>query len=59
VLLVDAGVRNDHVTGAIARSGIGVTAFLMFFFAGFAALAALAFWRYVRRYRAVEHYRVA
>jgi POT family proton-dependent oligopeptide transporter len=59
VLLVDAGVRNDHVTAGIARTGVSVTAFLMFFFAGFAALAALAFWRYVRRYQTVEHYRAA
>ena len=29
----------------------------MFFFAGFAFLATLAFWLYARRYRVVDHYR--
>ena len=57
VLLVDAAIRNKSVLGAIGSSGIGVTAFLMFFFAAFAGLATLAFWIYVRRYRYVEHYR--
>ena len=58
VLLADAGVRNDTVTGWIAATGFGETAFLMFFFAGFAALAALVFALYARRYPMQDFYRV-
>ncbi|TBR38927.1 MULTISPECIES: oligopeptide:H+ symporter [Dyella] len=57
VLLANFAVRNDAVTGHIARSGMSVTAFQMFFFAGFALLAALAFGLYARRYREVDNYR--
>ncbi|EIM02077.1 MFS transporter [Rhodanobacter thiooxydans] len=59
VLLANAAVRNEAVTGSIARSGLSVTAFQMFFFAAFALLAALAFGLYARRYREVDHYRAA
>lgn len=58
VLLADAGVRNDIVTGWIATTGFGETAFLMFFFAAFAALAALVFALYARRYPMQDFYRV-
>lgn len=57
VLLVNAGVRNEAVIHRIEQSGIGVTSFLMFFFAAFAFLAALAFALYAMRYRTVDHYR--
>src|SRR6185312_5902641 len=50
VLLADAGIRNGTVTTWIASAGFCETAFLMFFFAGFAALAAAAFALYARRY---------
>lgn len=59
VLLANAAVRNDGVLGAIAQTGLSEAAFLMFFFAGFAFLAALAFGFYARRYREVDHYRSA
>ena len=59
VLLVNGSVRNPAVESAIASTGIGVTAFQMFFFAGFAFLAAIAFGLYARRYRMVDHYRAA
>lgn len=59
VLLANAAVRNDGVLGAIAGTGLSQTAFLMFFFAGFAFVAALAFGVYARRYREVDHYRAA
>jgi POT family proton-dependent oligopeptide transporter len=59
VLLVDAGVRNARVTSAIEDAGASVMAFQMFFFAGFAFLAALAFRRYVRRYQLLDNYRAA
>jgi POT family proton-dependent oligopeptide transporter len=59
VLLVNTAVRNDGVTRTIERSGIGVMSFQMFFFAGFAFLAALAFGIYAARYRLADHYRKA
>lgn len=59
VLLSNAAVRNDIVTGHIADTGLSEAAFLMFFFAAFAFLAALAFGLYARRYRAVDNYRAA
>jgi POT family proton-dependent oligopeptide transporter len=59
VLLANAAVRNDTVTGSIASSGLSITAFQMFFFAAFALLAALAFGLYARRYREVDNYRPA
>ncbi len=59
VLLTNAGVRNDTVTGWIAVSGISENAFLMFFFAAFAFVAAAAFALYARRYPMQDNYRVA
>lgn len=57
VLLVNAGVRDDAVTRAIARTGVSETAFLMFFFAGFALVIALGFWAFARRFQVRDHYR--
>lgn len=59
VLLANAGVRNDAVLAGIAGTGIGATAFQMFFFAAFAAMAALVFGLYARRYREMDYYRPA
>ncbi|MET0934579.1 MAG: oligopeptide:H+ symporter [Luteibacter sp.] len=59
VLLANAGVRHGSVLEAIAGTGMGATAFQMFFFAAFAAVAALAFGLYARRYREVDYYRAA
>jgi POT family proton-dependent oligopeptide transporter len=59
VLLVNAVVRNDAVTQAIARSGLGVVSLQMFFFAAFAFVAALAFGLCASRYPLVDHYRKA
>jgi POT family proton-dependent oligopeptide transporter len=59
VLLSNAAVRNDSVTARIAGTGLSEAAFLMFFFAGFAFVAALAFGLYARRYRMVDNYRAA
>jgi POT family proton-dependent oligopeptide transporter len=58
VLLANASIKRPAVTSWIADIGMGTTAFYMFFFAGFALLAALAFGLYARRYREVDHYRV-
>jgi POT family proton-dependent oligopeptide transporter len=57
VLLTNAAVRNDAVTARIATTGLSENAFLMFFFAGFAFLAAAAFAAYARRYPMQDHYR--
>lgn len=59
VLLSNAAVRNDAVTHKIASTGLSEAAFLMFFFAGFAFVAALAFGWYAKRYRMVDNYRSA
>lgn len=59
VLLTNAGVRNDGFKSVIAGSGLSEPAFLMFFFAGFAFLAALAFGLYARRYPMQDNYRIA
>ncbi|MGH8031838.1 MAG: MFS transporter, partial [Luteimonas sp.] len=57
VLLTNAAVRNAAVTARIATTGISENAFLMFFFAGFAFAAALAFAWYARRYPMQDNYR--
>jgi POT family proton-dependent oligopeptide transporter len=57
VLIVNASVRNDAVLDHIASTGLGVMAFQMYFFAGFAFLAALAFGWYATRYRMTDNYR--
>ncbi len=59
VLLTNAGVRNDGFKAVIAQTGLSEPAFLMFFFAGFAFLAALAFAAYARRYPMQDNYRPA
>ncbi len=59
VLLANAAVKNDAVTAAVTGTGLSVTAFQMFFFAGFALVAALAFALYARRYVMMDFYRRA
>lgn len=59
VLLANASVRNAAFTAQIEAAGISVAAFQMFFFAGFALVAALLFGLYARRYPLVENYRPA
>jgi proton-dependent oligopeptide transporter, POT family len=57
VLMTNAAVRNDAVIGQIASTGLSEHAFLMFFFAGFAFLAALVFALYARSYPMQDNYR--
>jgi POT family proton-dependent oligopeptide transporter len=57
VLVVNAGVKNEAVIGFIKSNGFEVTAFQMFFFAGFAFAAAAAFGLVARSYPLVDHYR--
>ncbi|MBC7991130.1 MAG: MFS transporter [Luteimonas sp.] len=59
VLLTNAAVRNDTVISHIASTGLSENAFLMFFFAGFAFLAAAAFALYARTYPMQDNYRSA
>ena len=59
VLLTNALVRDPAVSDRIAVSGYSENAFLMFFFAGFAFVAALAFGLYARTYRMQDNYRPA
>ena len=57
VLLANASVRNEAFTAYIESTGISVAAFQMFFFAGFALVAALLFGLYAKRYPLQENYR--
>jgi proton-dependent oligopeptide transporter, POT family len=59
VLMTNASLGLPAVQGWISHSGVSETAFLMFFFAGFAFLAALAFGLYARRYKLLDYYRAA
>jgi POT family proton-dependent oligopeptide transporter len=57
VLLANASVRNEAVLSHITRTGLSESAFLMFFFAGFAIVVAAIFGLYARRYPMQDHYR--
>ena len=59
VLLTNAAVRNDVVISRIADTGLSENAFLMFFFAIFAFVAAAAFALYARTYPMQDNYRAA
>ncbi len=54
---MNSTVRSARVTEAIARTGFGVTAFQIFFFAGVAIAAALVFGLFATRYRLADYYR--
>ena len=57
VLMTNFAVRNEFVTSSIASTGLSEMAFLMFFFAGFAFVAAAIFAFYARRYKLMDYYR--
>jgi POT family proton-dependent oligopeptide transporter len=57
VLLSNSSVKGEAALAYIASTGVSVTAFLMFFFAGFALLAASLFGLYARRYQVLDNYR--
>jgi POT family proton-dependent oligopeptide transporter len=57
VLLSNVSIRSAWLTARIAGTGLSVTAFQMFFFAGFALLAALAFALHARHYQVRDCYR--
>jgi POT family proton-dependent oligopeptide transporter len=59
VLLTNAGVRNEALIGQIASTGLSENAFLMFFFAVFAFVAAAVFALYARSYPMQDNYRAA
>jgi len=56
VLLANHSVKSEAVTSSIASTGLGVNAFLMFFFALFALLTAVAFRIYAKRYKPMDNY---
>lgn len=56
VLLTDASVKSPSVLALVQQTGLGTTAFLMFFFAVFAFAAAAGFAFFARRYQVVEKY---
>jgi len=56
VLLANHSVKSPAVTDSIASTGLGVNAFLMFFFAVFALITAVAFRIYAKRYKPVDNY---
>jgi len=57
VIIANHTVKGQAMTSWIKDTGISTTAFLMFFFAGFAFLAAIAFRAYARRYKVIDNYR--
>lgn len=59
VLLANASVKNPTVLGHVKDTGLSEAAFLMFFFAGFALVAAAIFGLYAKRYKSVDNYRAA
>ncbi|HEY1138570.1 MAG TPA: MFS transporter [Xanthomonadaceae bacterium] len=59
VLLTNAGVKTEVMVAQIAASGMSENAFLMFFFAGFAFVAAVIFALYAKRYPMQDYYRAA
>ncbi|MGH8062975.1 MAG: oligopeptide:H+ symporter [Pseudoxanthomonas sp.] len=59
VLLTNAAVRNEAVISRIAGTGLSENAFLMFFFALFAFVAAAVFALYARSYPMQDNYRTA
>ena len=59
VILGDHTIRSKAVTGTLDEHGISQTAFFMFFFAGFAFAACIAFKIYTRRYKMLDNYRQA
>ncbi|MFZ6743344.1 oligopeptide:H+ symporter [Undibacterium sp. JH2W] len=59
VLLANSSVKSEAVTEQIKSTGMSVTAFQMFFFAGFALLAALLFALYAKSYPMLNNYRQA
>ena len=58
VLIFNKTVRNETVLGKIAETGFGPMAFQMYFYAGFALVAAVIFGWYATRYKMVDNYRV-
>jgi POT family proton-dependent oligopeptide transporter len=57
VLIANASVKNEAVLANITASGMSASAFQMFFFAGFAFVAALLFGLYARSYPMQDNYR--
>jgi proton-dependent oligopeptide transporter, POT family len=52
-------VKSELMVAQIASSGLSENAFLMFFFAGFAFVAAVIFAWYAKHYPMQDYYRAA
>lgn len=59
VLLANNSIRSESVLSHVDSTGLSQTAFLMYFFAGFALIAATVFALYAKRYQLVDNYRAA
>ena len=59
VLLANVAQHHPSVVDGLAAAGYGQNAFFMFFFAGFAFLAAFGFAAYARTYPMQDNYRAA
>ncbi len=59
VLLANNSIRSETVLSHVDSTGLSQTAFLMYFFAAFALIAAAVFALYARRYQLVDNYRAA
>jgi len=59
VLLANNSIRSESVLSHVDSTGLSQTAFLMYFFAGFALIAATVFALYAKRYQLVDNYRSA
>jgi len=59
VLLANSTVKSEAFIQYLKEAGWGVTAFQMFFFAGFAIAAAIVFGLFASRYKVQDHYRKA
>lgn len=59
VLLANNSIRSESVLSHVDSTGLSQTAFLMYFFAGFALIAATVFALYAKHYQLVDNYRSA
>lgn len=59
VLLANNSIRSETVLSHVDSTGLSQTAFLMYFFAAFALIAAAVFALYAKRYQLVDNYRAA
>jgi len=59
VLLANSSVKHPVVLERVTSTGLSQSAFLLFFFAGFALLASMMFGWYAKYYKTQDNYRAA